>query len=427
MKTLNQIIAESFANYSLLCEGGNDGHMNHLFDQGQLTFSEIRDIFKKLFTGKLGISEKIDGMNLNVTFKDGEVKASRNTSTLKNPLSIKELAQHFDGRDGDIKTAFVKTMKDLSTALSSIDQSKLNKFFANGRKFMSIEIVYPTTRNIVDYGNRCMIVLHGINVFNDKFKRIGQDKEAANELFSMLKKHDALKQETFEISGPVKLKLKNIKDNETALNEILAELDKIVDGFGYKATVAEYAQERFKKYIVNMATKAGLDLNRNSDFVVELADRMSNVSGRNPTKSDIATYAKKEGLDIKSDEYKNFVNNLLQTAPIANSEVIAPLEDLVVKAGTVLMSNIEGYISLDPSGYAKKLATEIDSVKKEFNNNDGLTPQKVAMFKKNLVKLNKYGEVANPAEGIVFLYKGSPYKLTGNFGAINQILNFFRK
>ena len=45
---------------------------------------------------------------------------------------------------------------------------------------MSIEIVYPSTRNVVDYGNRCMIVLHGINVFNDKFKRVGQDKEAAS-------------------------------------------------------------------------------------------------------------------------------------------------------------------------------------------------------------------------------------------------------
>ena len=55
----------------MICEGGNDGHLAHLFDQGSLTFAEIRDIFKKLFTGKLGVTEKVDGMNLNVTYKDG--------------------------------------------------------------------------------------------------------------------------------------------------------------------------------------------------------------------------------------------------------------------------------------------------------------------------------------------------------------------
>ena len=202
---------------SLICEGGNDGHLAHLFEQGQLKFSEIRDIFKKLFSGKLGISEKIDGMNLNITYKDGQVMASRNNSTLKNPLSIKDVAKHFEGRDQSIKDAYNKTMKDLEKALKSLDQQQLNKFFANGQNFMSIEIVYPSTRNVVDYGNRCMIVLHGINVFNDKFKRVGQDKEAASQLFEMLKANNALKQDTFEISGPVKLKLKNIKNAETSL------------------------------------------------------------------------------------------------------------------------------------------------------------------------------------------------------------------
>ena len=235
----------------------------------------------------------------------------------------------------------------------------------------------------------------------------------------MLKANNALKQDTFEISGPVKLKLKNIKNAETSLAEVLEDLDKLVDGLGYKATVAEYAQERFKKYIVNMATKAGLDLDRNSDFVAELSDRMSNVSGRRPTKSDIATYAKKEGLDIKSQEYKDFINNLDNTSAAANAEVIAPLEDLVVKAGTILMNNIQGYVSLDPAGYAKRLSAELDDVIKQFDDDKGLTPEKVERFKRNLVKLDKYGKIANPAEGIVFLYKGKPFKLTGNFGAIN--------
>lgn len=409
----------------LICEGGNDGHLAHLFDQGSLTFAEIRDIFKKLFTGKLSVTEKVDGMNLNVTYKDGQIMASRNKATLKDPMSIKDVEKKFDGR-GEIKTAFVKSLKDLQNAFKTLDQTDLNKFFANGQNFMSIEIVYPSTRNVVHYGNRCLIVLHGLNVFDEKGRRVTQDKQSASELFEKLQANDALKQKTFEITSPIVLKLKNIKDVASALEDILADLDKIVDGLGYKATVADYAQERFKKYIVNVATKAGIDLNRNSDFVSELADRLSNVSGRRPTKSDIATYAKKEGLDVGSTEYKDFINTLDASIRDANAAVIMPLEDIVAKAGNILMKNMSGYVALDPAQSSQKLAAELDDVIKRFDDGNGLTQEKISAFKRNLNKLEKYGKQANPAEGLVFIYKGKPWKLTGSFAPLNQLLNFFK-
>lgn len=96
----------------VLCEGGNDGHLAHLFERGDLTFGEVRDIFKKLFTGKLSVTEKLDGMNLNITVVDGEVKASRNKATLKNPMSLDDVEKKFDGR-GEIKKAFANSVADL--------------------------------------------------------------------------------------------------------------------------------------------------------------------------------------------------------------------------------------------------------------------------------------------------------------------------
>lgn len=167
---------------AVLCEGGNDGHLAHLFERGDLTFGEIRDIFKKLFTGKLSVTEKLDGMNLNITVVDGEVKASRNKATLKNPMSLDDVEKKFDGR-GEIKKAFANSVADLQKALSSLSREDLEKYFGNGQKFMSIEIISPGTRNVVDYGNRCLVVFHGINEFNETGKRVSQDKEAARELY----------------------------------------------------------------------------------------------------------------------------------------------------------------------------------------------------------------------------------------------------
>ena len=42
----------------LLLEGGADGHMHHIWETDGITFSELREIFKELFTGQLSISEK---------------------------------------------------------------------------------------------------------------------------------------------------------------------------------------------------------------------------------------------------------------------------------------------------------------------------------------------------------------------------------
>lgn len=405
----------------LICEGGNDGHLAHLFDQGSLTFAEIRDIFKKLFTGKLGVTEKVDGMNLNVTYKDGQIMASRNKATLKDPMSIKDVEKKFDGR-GEIKTAFVKSLKDLQNAFKTLDQTDLNKFFANGQNFMSIEIVYPSTRNVVHYGNRCLIVLHGLNVFDDKGRRVTQDKQSASELFKKLQANDALKQKTFEITSPIVLKLKNIKDVASALEDILADLDKIVDGIGYKATVNDYVKERYAKYIVNCALKKGIDLYRNSDFVNELIARLSYVADHRPNRADLVTYAKRDGVNWKAPEYKELIDWLESTADETNDAIIKPVEELVLKAGILIMKCLLGIVAVDPRHSVRKMLPELNATIAEMEKyNEGLTPEKIKIFRRCMKNLDNY-QAGLPEDGILILYNGKVCKIKGIFGAINNIV-----
>ena len=65
------------------------------------------------------------------------------------------------------------------------------------------------------------------------------------------------------------------------------------------------------------------------------------------------------------------------------------------------------------------MAAELDDVIKKFDDGNGLTQEKISAFKRNLNKLEKYGKQANPAEGLVFIYKGKPWKLTGSFAPLN--------
>lgn len=79
------------------------------------------------------------------------------------------------------------------------------------------------------------------------------------------------------------------------------------------------------------------------------------------------------------------------------------------------MQQLGGYVALDPSASAKKTSYELDAAIEDLNSNTRMTPDKAKHFKKNLMKLDKYGKKANPTEGLVFMYRGKPVKLTGNF------------
>ena len=71
----------------LLIEGGAFGHLNHPFDDRNLTFSDLKNIIIIGLSGKLNredkVSEKLDGQNLMISWVNGRLKAARNKGHLK--------------------------------------------------------------------------------------------------------------------------------------------------------------------------------------------------------------------------------------------------------------------------------------------------------------------------------------------------------
>lgn len=60
---------EAYFDLQLLCCGGASGHLQHLFEDPDLTFKQLKDIFTKLFQGKIAIQEKCLAPNTVVTLK----------------------------------------------------------------------------------------------------------------------------------------------------------------------------------------------------------------------------------------------------------------------------------------------------------------------------------------------------------------------
>ncbi|NBP01774.1 MAG: hypothetical protein EBU90_16880 [Proteobacteria bacterium] len=60
-----QIDGRKYSNTNLLTCGGAVGHLQHLYDNRDLTFNEIEDILTAAASGNLEkVSEKLDGLNL---------------------------------------------------------------------------------------------------------------------------------------------------------------------------------------------------------------------------------------------------------------------------------------------------------------------------------------------------------------------------
>ena len=131
---------------------------------------------------------------------------------------------------------------------------------------------------------------------------------------------------------------------------------RLVDGIGWGCSIRDYVQDRYSRYLVNKALEHNLDVSKKGALVDELTSRLSGTSTLRPTKSDLATFAKREGIDVKSDDYKAFLDDIEQNAAMTNKDIMSPIENAIYFAVSNIVQALLSYISLDPNPKAKKLA-----------------------------------------------------------------------
>lgn len=397
-------------NNVILTEGGAAGHMSHVFEDYDLTFGELKDLLSNVFTGKLELTEKTDGQNISVTWKNGKIGLARNKETIKEPLTVEQTAKKFEDR-GEIKNAFVNSLKDIEKALKTVEEDTLNYWFGNGTKFLSIEVIYPPTKNVVDYNNRCLLQLHGMQEYDDKANKVGEDKELAKEIFTKLNDNNALQQENFAITGPQALKVNNITDSRVALKKLVEDIDKLEKEYELSdsSTIKEYCQKCWKKIISERFP------NLDDEQTNTLVDKFAGFAKSGPNKTQIV---KKFGIEKSDYEALEKEQKKIQ------ADIIEKIEVPIIKASGLLLNNLVGYVSINPNATVQKLRSELEGAIQSLKD---INTMEFSTISKNLAKLEKVGyDIIAPVEGIVFQYKGKLYKLTGAFGPINQLMGVFK-
>ena len=407
--SIDESLGEWLANQIMLTEGGAYGHMSHPFDDRGLTFGDFKNIIDLALQGNLDLekaaTEKTDGQNLFISW-NGKMLAARNTGDLKKGgMDYKAVAAKFKGR-GNIEKAFTFAMKDLAKAIGGLNAKQQEKIFNSGNNWVNMEIMFPASANVITY-DAPYLQFHNVLQYKDG-KAIGSVQDGARILAGMITQINQSVQKNFSIIGPKILKMKPHQDYSAKKPYFTGKLKKLMKKFNMKdtSTFAEYHQAWWENFVdkkmkgVDNTIKIGL-VKRWAFF-----DKSFRLDKKTIPSEDLLKKAKEFDKLKHADQVKD---NML------------PFETLFFELGAEVLKNVEGFLAANPDkaiqNVRKQVAKAISDVRK------GGDLKKLNRMTQQLQKISAIGgfKTIIPSEGLVFIYKGNTYKLTGAFAPVNQI------
>ena len=403
-----------------LTEGGLAGHMAHPFDKNKsqsLTFADMKEMIARGLQGRLDIedavTEKTDGQNIFMTVKDGEVRFARNKGERANPLSVKELQAKFAGR-GAISDAFGEAGNDLSSAFSKVGEDKLSSIFQNGKVFANMEIIYPATKNVIPY-EVAVLQFHNLIEYDENGNVVETDLNGGNVVQRAVQDANAHMQNTFNLNPPQKIKVGAVENFQDYQDALFSELDELRDKYNLQDNdrIAEYHKAWWKDVIRQKAE------NLNYDISDELIDQLVNRWSFNDKSNSIVKIKKQ----IDNSEFLEWVNMFdKKDFKKYQKDNIQPFESIFLKLGAEIMKNASNFLAANPAKSVQDIRKDIAQVIRDLRSTQDIS--KMTLLKTQLDKIKRLGGFKKivPVEGIVFVYGGNTYKLTGAFAPINQIL-----
>ena len=419
--SLNKLISDiekshnPLDNRTLLLCGGAYGHLSHPFETDvNLSFGQLKDIINTALDGELKLAlEKTDGQNLAVSWIDGEIRAARNKSHLKdygkNSMTIAQVASKFAGR-GDLTDGFNRAMDDLSDAIGSLTDKQREKIFANGKKFMSLEVMYPANTNVIPYGHS-LLVFHGTIEYDEKGNAIGEDTKAGRILAGMIKQINKDVQKTFSIRSQPVIELPKQKEVKSLKPKYISAVNKLQKEFklSNRHTVQDYHKAWWLAYIQkNAPAKLDDEVTKGLTNRWAIEDRSFRLNKKNIPDEKVLAWAQKlDKTDLNNIRKQNF----------------RKFEDIFLGVGADLLSFISSALVVNPEEAVRRMKDRLDRTVKDIRRKGDA--RQIDILTKELERLEAIGGTDKivPVEGIVFTGPdGRLMKLTGAFAPLNAIL-----
>lgn len=417
----------------ILTEGGAAGHMAHPYDSHGLTFNDMKELVARSLSGRLDIeeavTEKTDGQNIQVTWKNGQPGFARNKGTVINPLTPEQLIADFERKYSEsvakngaeaaagyrnVVEAYRACAEDLTEAMNKIDTARLQQIFKDGRVFANMEIIFPATQNVIAY-DVAHLQFHNLVEYDEKANIVETDMTGGNLLQQIITDANAHMQKTFSFIAPQKIKLGRVADFEDQQAAFFNEIDQLKNRFNLKDTdmISDYHKAWWSDVIRSKAQQLNYTIPENilTTLIYRWAffDKSTNIA-----------MLKKQ---IDNPEFANWVSefdkNEFKQYYKQNME---PFESIFLRLGAVVLRNATNFLAANPDKTVQSIKVDLAALIKELQTSPN--PQVIAKLKMELKRIERLGgfDAIVPAEGLVFVFHGHTYKFTGAFAPVNQIL-----
>jgi phosphopantetheine adenylyltransferase len=395
--------------------GGVAGHMDHLYENRDLTFGEMKEILTAASNGEITAEEKVDGQNLFLSYSipEGKAKGARNKGNLKaGGLDATALAQMFAGRGGltDAFTGGFNTFEKAVEALS--DQEKEKIFGSDADIWYNAEVMDPGNANVILYDDKTLKI-HNVGhfIFN---KETGEQTsipdgtlETLDNVFERMK--ERLHNDDFKLAREAIIQLQKIEDDEilqTAISRINNEMKQ--EGLNDHSTVLDYTIRRLNN---------GID----SDLPPKLKEEIINYLLKLP--ANIGLKALKKGLNPQDLQD---LQHVIASKKTLLQQAVEPLEMIIHDFTVELLKGLESVFISDNEKETMRLKEELAAAVKDITSVGAQNPEAMAIMQRHLNKIKEFSNITTPVEAVVFDYNGRTYKFAGNYAPLNQILGMFR-
>jgi hypothetical protein len=294
----------------------------------------------------------------------------------------------------------------------------LQQTFKDGRVFANMEIIFPATKNVISY-DKAHLQFHNLVEYDEAGQVVETDLAGGGMLQKIIQDANAHLQNTFSFIPPQRIKIGRLEDFEDQQAAFFNEIDQLRNRYSLQDTnlVSDYHRAWWSDVVRAKAKELGYEIP--DAILAALVNRWAFAD-----KSANITALKKQ---IENPEFINWVTEFdkkdFKTYYKQNME---PFESIFLRLGAVVLRNAENFLAANPSKSVQELKQDLAELIKELQTtNDINTIKKLEHELRRIQKLGGF-EAIVPSEGVVFVYGGHTYKLTGAFAPVNQILGVLK-
>jgi hypothetical protein len=281
-----------------------------------------------------------------------------------------------------------------------------------------MEIIYPATKNVISY-DVAVLQFHNLVEYDEQGNIVETDLTGGGILQGIIQEANAHLQKTFSFIPPQRIKIGRLENFEDQQAAFFAEADQLKDRYGLTDTdlVSDYHKAWWADVIREKAQAVGYEI---PDSVLSLL--IARWAFFDKSTSIVAV--KKQ---IDNADFANWVNEFdkkdFKTYYKQNME---PFESLFLRLGAVVLQNAQNFLAANPSKSAQELKRDLADLIRELQTTNDINS--IKKLEHELRRIQRLGgfEAIVPSEGVVFVYGGNTYKLTGAFAPVNQILGVLK-